>query len=506
MAKRQSPAHRLWWLLGLLSLVLIIALPLSGLSMELSDGFVKASSPPSVIGYSRETFNTKNENKALERSLSRWRAASPVDLPGAGIAYTPRGLDRNDYDYLTALPNSLSTEQNVPDLFLIPQAKTPISGRPWGIRLSYNCSVVQSKAELTILPKKNSLPLQIVSLQSAHKEGVFGSGPTSSDVIYAYNSSAENLFLYAELGAIINTTYISESVDPNPDILEYVMWQARGYVPIQGPVSHDFNNTIAMPIPDIDSPLVMDANGTVTPNEMFFERGSGSENLRQFVAGTDNLTLTNFIETAQPIGVRCQALSETGFATLHPDELAFSDFIRVPPERPPPPYSGVSGVGWYYIPYPFGFSPWAHLSKPETVFANILESIETPLSIRIGPSQVYPNYVQAADLQQSLMGAYAQSALNLMYYGFETFNQGYVAENLTSSQPGKILGPGALPPHVPMVMLAIWAMGCVILGLVYGFRRRQAETLDGYLFSKLSAHYAKSIGDLPAAIGPRSIL
>jgi hypothetical protein len=93
-----------------------------------------------------------------------------------------------------------------------------------------------------------------------------------------------------------------------------------------------------------------------------------------------------------------------------------------------------------------------------------------------------------------------------MYYGFDTSNQGYVAENLTSSQPGKILGPCALSPHIPMVMLAIWAMGCVILGLVYGFRRRQAETLDGYLFSKLSADYAKNIGDLSAAIGPRSFL
>lgn len=30
-------------------------------------------------------------------------------------------------------------------------------------------------------------------------------------------------------------------------------------------------------------------------------------------------------------------------------------------------------------------------------------------------------------------------------YGFDTFNQENVAENLTSSQPGKVQGPGALP-------------------------------------------------------------
>lgn len=53
-------------------------------------------------------------------------------------------------------------------------------------------------------------------------------------------------------------------------------------------------------------------------------------------------------------------------------------------------------------------------------------------------------------------------------------------------------------------MLATWAMSCVILSLVYGFRRRRAKTLDGYLFSKLSSDCAKNIGDLPATIGPHN--
>ena len=56
--------------------------------------------------------------------------------------------------------------------------------------------------------------------------------------------------------------------------------------------------------------------------------------------------------------------------------------------------------------------------------------------------------------------------------------------------------------HITMVILPTWAMSCVILGLVYGFRRRRAGTLDGYLFPKLSADCGKNIGDLPAAIGP----
>src|SRR5699024_9242141 len=115
------------------------------------------SDKPLVIGYFPETFNNKNDNQAIDRGRLRWQAASSINLPGAGVAYTPRGLDRSQYKYLTELPNSLSADQDVPNLFLIPQAKNPVSGSAWGLRLSYNCSVVQSMSELTILPKKNSL-------------------------------------------------------------------------------------------------------------------------------------------------------------------------------------------------------------------------------------------------------------------------------------------------------------------------------------------------------------
>ncbi|KAL3481018.1 hypothetical protein BJX99DRAFT_253999 [Aspergillus californicus] len=506
IAKRKSPVHRLWWLLGLLSLMIIIALPLSGLSMELFDGFVKASGPPPVKGYNPESFNKRRDSKALERSVSRWRASSPVNLPGAGIAYTPRGLDRNDYDYLTDLPNSLSTAQDVPDLFLIPQAQYPVSGRPWGMRLSYNCSVVESESELTILPKKKSLPSDFITLANYHGLGSFGlTAAGSSDSIYAYNSSADNLFMYAELGTILNTSYEYESGNSNPDILEYVMWQTHSelFAIPSGTTPYDFDNTIAMPIADIGSPLVMDGNGTVVPNETFFGPESGRGILRELVAGerTGLWEDTHFLQTAQPIGVRCQARSEMGNATLHPEELTFSNFTRVPPELPPSQQSTGDGEGFVVTPA-LGMSTWYQLSDPETAFKNLLESTENPISIRVVVDPVYPSYVQAADLQQSLMRAYAQSAFDIMYYGFDTFSPSNIANNITASHPGKVLGPGVLPPHIPLVMLVIWATGCVILGLVYGFRRRRAETLDGYVFFKLGANYAKSMGDVPVAVGP----
>jgi hypothetical protein len=66
--------------------------------MELADGFVKASDAPLAIGYFPETFNNKNDIESAERERRRWQVAASLALPGIGIAYTPPGRDRSQYD------------------------------------------------------------------------------------------------------------------------------------------------------------------------------------------------------------------------------------------------------------------------------------------------------------------------------------------------------------------------------------------------------------------------
>ena len=69
----------------------------------------------------------------------------------------------------------------------------------------------------------------------------------------------------------------------------------------------------------------------------------------------------------------------------------------------------------------------------------------------------YTHYFQPHDLRKSLMRAYAIDALQLMYDGIDTFENAHVAENLTASKPGKVLGPGTVPPHISAVLFGIWS-------------------------------------------------
>ncbi|KAL3481234.1 hypothetical protein BJX99DRAFT_253891 [Aspergillus californicus] len=507
--KKGSPANRLWWLLSFLSLMVTVALPMSGLSFELFDGFVKVSHSPLVIGYRPETFNNRDSYGPNQQAWWRWQpGGSSLALPGAGVAYTPQGLDRRDYDYLEHFPNSMSAEQDVPDLFLTPQAKYPVSGSAWGLRLSYNCSVARSVSELTILPRKSTLPITVRALPDLVNIGM---GSSITNGVSVYNTTNANLFAYVELGATYHTDYANEE-DIGPDILEYAMWQVRVRTSSSNHLNYAFNNTIRTPVSGLGSAVIQDVNGSFAPNTTFLEIQNSTEfdissnALHVFVANGRTADDHSFLEVAPaPIGVRCQAWSEMGTAKLNPQNMAFSDFVRLPPGKPDLKLH--QGEAYNYGTQPFGRGVWSYLYiNHKTAFANILDATNAPPPVLFNISQAYPRFLQAENLRKSLMHAYAVDALQLMYDRRHTFDsaaegQTHIAETLTASQPGKILGPGPIPAFIPIVMFAVWAFGCMSLGLWYGFRRRWAETLDGYSFLRFGADYAHELNDVGDCTG-----
>ena len=54
----------------------------------------------------------------------------------------------------------------------------------------------------------------------------------------------------------------------------------------------------------------------------------------------------------------------------------------------------------------------------------------------------------------------------------------FVNSNVTAFEATTVLQGGVVAPIYPAVLLAIWALGSMLLGLLYGFRRSWAPTLD----------------------------
>jgi hypothetical protein len=103
------------------------------------------------------------------------------------------------------------------------------------------------------------------------------------------------------------------------------------------------------------------------------------------------------------------------------------------------------------------------------------------------PVMVRPSLLQASELRRSLLRAYGTVAVQLMYnggqgYSFARSGQQYKFKNpnATAFVSGKVLGRGPVPPVLPGILLALWALGSCSLSFYYGFRRRWAETLDSY--------------------------
>ncbi|PGH04091.1 hypothetical protein AJ79_07191 [Helicocarpus griseus UAMH5409] len=160
-------------------------------------------------------------------SIVSLEAGIPPTIPGAGVLYTAQYIDRSQYSYLETLPNSLPLEENAPELFLAPQGKYPVSGRAWGIRLGYNCSVVKSATEFTILNLKDA------SGRNLDENAESPSG--ANYIVEAYDSEVENLLSNLEVGRRFNASYIfddgneecfsADEATQNAGIFEFAFWQ-----------------------------------------------------------------------------------------------------------------------------------------------------------------------------------------------------------------------------------------------------------------------------------------
>ncbi|KAI9373639.1 hypothetical protein BJX61DRAFT_533035 [Aspergillus egyptiacus] len=498
--KRQMPVQRLWWLLSVLSLLITVALPLSGLSMELFDGFIATFDPPFVIGYSQDTFLKKRLPEM--RALPDWGAGIPQNLPGAGIVYTPLNTDRSQYPHLTDFPNKLPIDHNVSDIFLAPQARYPVAGRPWGLRLSYNCST-----DFIRYTDRSSWSYR--TLENGNEE------------IRVSNCSEFNLFAYIEQAVTFptlapETARSWDEVLLDPDIMEYVMWQVRsdqiseGYISTKN-VEVPFNDTVYPTITGLGHPLLFQ-DGVYRVNSTFLAmppppgKDAYPAGLHEFVDISEPISNYAYLDeapvigTAAPIGIRCQVASQYGYATLHPDSYSFSDFRSFLPSQTDsfglPLVLGEMSTRWL-LPIPF---------ENNELFQSILESINSQLlgvNSKTGGGEL-SGYLQPDHLRASMLCAWATEALHFMYDGRERFEHAHPAQNMTGSRPGKILGPGSVPPHIAATLFSIWAIGCVILALRYGFQPRWAETLDAYSVFR-EFHEIDELQNLPGLIGDSQI-
>lgn len=476
---------RLWTLLALLSLAVYIALPLSGLAMELFDGYVRSSGNPKVLGRLQENFNNRYGGMADERTNSSWRSGSPMTLPGVGILYTSPDLDRGESEDFKSFPNSLPQTDGLMDMFLAPQAVVPVEGRAWGLRLGYKCDVASSASNFTLLSQRWSNSTWEYRGQISRGEPTITSW--NSHMLHA----ATNTWAYGEAAHNLGSgrdnwrnasTFNEEGLEAAGNVIEMVLWQIRSETQYASDVNLDFNETAEPPIAGLGSPFFFDPKAltNITLNDTFFPKLSTDSSFN--LTGIADPTNSNWsaavpiLSVAKPIGIRCLHQYDQGYADLHPESATFTSFEVAKFKKNAvgdEPEFGRRAIEIVQGSYVAMYSPSAR-----GAYSN---------------SWYYTKFIDPQFLARAMLRAYAMDALQLMYDGSSDFSDADEHENLTTTKEGKILGPGEVPTEVPLVLFAIWAAGCMFVGVAYGFRPRWAETLNGFSMFCLGGDFGDEI-------------
>lgn len=503
---------RMWLLLATQSLIVTVGLALSGLAMELYDGYVKGSGHPTVVGRTWDNFQKRTYGSQLENLTSAWTGGGTMNLPGKSIIYTPPGTDRRANESLASFPNSLPTEGGHIDIFLAPQAAEPVEGNAWGLRLGYRCDLVTSMSEFTILNKRSSSELAYFNatwgfFTTPDNENIHFRVPDNRtfltpdlETIRFWGNDAfqgaSNLRAYGETGVSRSdggrsepigdgefrnfSTFDEKGLREHGAVFEMALWQVRREIQDAVHVKYTFNETIEPAISDVGSPYLLDGKGGLAVNSSFFPKQSPVDRFNLPEVAAVGL-FGNYLSVSPPIGVRCMYQYAVGYADLHPESATFTSFAST--GEPP---TGATGT----IVLPWSVNA---IKIMEANYYDMFTAGDAPPPVANTNEVYYTTWLQPQAFLQAVLRAFAVDAQYQMYDGLAHFGGGYEHPNLTATKEGKILGPGPVPPILPAVLLCIWAAGCVILGVVYGFKPRWADTLNGFTMLCLGADFAHEI-------------
>lgn len=495
----QKKKLRLWELLALLSFFAFVAVPLSGLSLKLSDGYVPSQDVAMVIGRTWADFNQRQLSYSTSGLANAWRIGSSASVPGFGIIYTPKNVHRKDDRNFENIPNTLHKGENFSEIFLGPQAESPIAGMAWGLHAGYECSVVNDTSTFTIISQKRSSTLR--STMSSDKESLGWKeyAIPSGQMMYTYNTfsspSSTNIIGYVEIGA---SNGLSENIEYNgseptslfpndsnnwtTEVLEMSIWQALIHPFYENIVN--FNDTLEPVIQGMDQPITQSHNGSYVINDSFFQILNGSQfdsepTLRDKLSSM----LPRLEHVAPPIGIRCSVVSNLSTANINAEKCSFDSFEQTlnPPFNASTVEARTARLGSVALATLLGR------------FYEIFTSVNSRAPVAYSNSYQYESFVQPQMLQKSVILALGLDALQLMYDGTNGFDGARKNNNLTSSRQSKILGPGPVPPAIPAIFFLLWATGCTILGIRYVFYRRLIESLDGYTLFRAGVAWADKV-------------
>ncbi len=524
-----------WLLLAAVSLTPYVALPLSGFTLQLTTGYSTSNSSTSyatLVGQRQDTFLDQNLKDVFTRSFNRWSTSTSSALSSRSAYYVPADnstiIDRT---WLQSFPN-IWPDWPAMSVFIAPQSTSVVAGEAWGLESTFNYTIVSDISQFILLSQRNS----------------DGSAPRCQPVTFNSSDATPEYmglpdlcdFDVYTLNPISNATLIDLNVIDSVSFPVGIMEMAVGYnksewqsIPFSNldPVTFEaalWQNPIKMvqkcaPL----ERLVSNALGTTVKG---MQKSFRLDDVTSELTGQDDTSP----KTLDAIGFRCQSRYRTGTATLDGrtgtcDGFSYSEASSMVSATPVPIATaiprifrsevsaalslqdmyGQTALSATIDSLPLDFTedsnmdlnPMAYIASNVSWLQNIYKSADAfyrqPLycddqgNVNVSLTSTWQQLqlLNSTQFMTSMVRAFKAYALEMARPTVQDRQSAPWTDRLTTVQPALIISSGDVSPLPVLVLLAVWATSCVVLGVVFGIRRRWSETLDGFSMFRFGADF-----------------
>lgn len=524
----------LWLVLFVLS-TLSWSFALSGLTLQTENAFVVGHTVGAeVLGLNASNFDQRLTLQFMTEVLHHWQLGTEPRLPLAGSLLVEVRNSQN--------PNTSSTDTLPPDpsshIFLTTQANTPVTGKAWGLAFQYGCTTVQHLQDFSILSKRNASEngTQLVqNIPEAH--GCYNVFDDSWICVQNQTMGASqgglltNIKAWMEVGANIQrnvtgpgypSTFASAECPglDHEDILEMLLWEHidkgsdGGGIPVQSPVSGiedphlDANglpmDAVGLRCTSTSAVGFADINGLAGTFSNFQRTDAMSGSKKETPGIADPLATSNSSATT--------TTSDGGVSAMGNDTAALEASLEIPGNGGKRGNIRRLGVGvsqlFFLDNYLYNFMDYSNWITPLFSSAGF-----TPVTqddpAALASFTNYASVLQADDLKRSVLLAYKHYAVQAVYNGQDggqSRRDGlWHSPDVNAAVASVTLAKdaGGVPPLLVVVLMLLWALGCMVLGVTYGLRKRWAEVLDGFSLFCFGADAVQrylSATELPSAM------
>ena len=509
---QQKFPGRLWFVLAIPSILIFIAWPLSGLCLETTQGFLHGErvDGTNVTGFAYANFNERSGADAYTGADITWRNALDARIPGQGIMYTPERFDRSQHAFLDKVPNVFPKDDGITRTFMTAQAETPIEGSAWGLLLQYNCSIVDRLSQLSILKDRRPASNNNILNTPSGIRSYYLQDNSSRVIVQNQTDSLRGLWA-TNIHAVVETAYQIWPEKSVVDRLEATSPHASStgttkcYFTKKENITGDYPGIRQERIFEILlwQKISNTSYGDAPPKYDF----SIDHNITELYGAYDDLDfayqIPKNVSAAYPrqpmtaIGVQCKSSSSVGTADINGVRSTYSNFART--DTP-------INVQRARCASRFGAETAASMVPGHTEdewLSTLFTSTAAPppfyASYTKDPDSVDAttgyllqlSYLQASQLRQSVLRAYAAYAVQLMYNGGQGFTARdgshvtFLNPNITSFVAGTVIKKGVMSAGLPVALFSLWTLMSTSLCVMYGFRRRWSAILDGHTLFRL---------------------